>query len=169
MCSFLNFSHMTAILRVKSYYCFEIGIPHKLCPIAHARGDARVKAAVHRVVWSVFVYITLSMEVGEGGKKVKRKPNYRDEEIVCLIEGISNKKEILMSKLQSVVTNEKREVWREITANVNSLGVAQRTEEDLKKKWKDLKSAVLNSLRDQKRREVDRQADLRHMPTSSWM
>ena len=31
-----------------------------------------------------------------------------------------------------------------------SLGVAQRTEVDLNKKWKDLKSAVLKSLRDQK-------------------
>ena len=83
---------------------------------------------------------------------MKRKPNYRDNEIVCLIEGISNKKDILMTKLQSAVTNKKkREVWREITANVNSLGIALRTEEDLKKKWKDLKSAVLNSLRDQKK------------------
>ena len=31
-----------------------------------------------------------------------------------------------------------------------SLGVAQRTEVDLNKKWKDLKSADLKSLRDQK-------------------
>ncbi|KAK2158799.1 hypothetical protein NP493_628g01016 [Ridgeia piscesae] len=33
----------TAVLRVslKSYYRFETGIPHELCRIAHARGDAQ--------------------------------------------------------------------------------------------------------------------------------
>ena len=44
----------------------------------------------------MFVYIKLGMEVGEGGKrvekKVKRKPTCRDDEIICLIEGIGNKK-----------------------------------------------------------------------------
>ncbi|KAK2192795.1 hypothetical protein NP493_22g01020 [Ridgeia piscesae] len=57
----------TAVLRVslKSYYRFETGIPHELCRIAHARGDARVKAAVHRRSWSVFVYIKLGTEVSE--------------------------------------------------------------------------------------------------------
>ena len=32
------------------------------------------------------------------------------------------------------------EAWREIIAKVNVLGVAVRTEDDLKKKWRDLKS-----------------------------
>ena len=40
--------------------------------------------------------LKLGMEVGEGGKrvekKVKRKPTCRDDEIICLIEGIGNKK-----------------------------------------------------------------------------
>ena len=41
--------------------------------------------------WSVFVYIKRGVEVGEGGKKkVKRKPPCRDDEIICLIEGIGN-------------------------------------------------------------------------------
>ena len=57
---------------------FETGIPHQLCRIAHARGDAEGQSGVHRTSWSVFVYIKLGMEVGEGGKrvenKVKRKP-----------------------------------------------------------------------------------------------
>ena len=57
----------------------------------------RVKAPVHRTTWSVFVYIKLGMEVGEGGKRVqkkvnKRKPTCRDDEIICLIEGIGNEK-----------------------------------------------------------------------------
>jgi len=48
----------------------------------------------------VFAYIKLGMEVGEGGKRVekkaKRKPTCRDDEIICLIEGIGNGKSILM-------------------------------------------------------------------------
>ena len=89
------------------------------------------------------------MELNEGGKcldkKVKRKPNFKEEENVCLSEGINNEKHILMSKFQNSVTNKKkREIWRELTAKVNSFGVALRSEEDLKKKWKDLKSAALN-------------------------
>ena len=44
----------------------------------------------------MFVYIKLGMEVGEGRKrvenKVKRKPTCRDDEIICLIEGIGNNK-----------------------------------------------------------------------------
>ena len=72
----------------------ETRIPHEFCRIAHARGDARGQIGVHRTSWSVFVYIKLGVEVGEGGKrmekKVKRKPPCRDDEIICLIEGIGN-------------------------------------------------------------------------------
>ena len=71
-----------------------------------------VKAAVHRAASSVFVYVTLSMEV-------------------------SNK--------NNIPTRQNMEVCREPTANVNSLGVVQRIDED---KWKDLKSAVLNHATD---------------------
>ena len=82
----------------------------------------RVKAAVHRRTWSVFVYIKLGMEVSEGGKrvekKVKHKPTCRDDEIIFLIEGIGNEKSILMSKLQNSVTKNKKEVWREASSTL---------------------------------------------------
>ena len=42
------------------------------------------------------------------------------------------------------------EAWWEITAKVNALGVAVRTEDDLKKKWRDFKLAVLNTVQDLK-------------------
>ena len=67
-----------------------------MCRVEHARPDAEGQSEVHRTSWSVFVYIKLGMEVGEGGKrvekKVKRKPTCRDDEIICLIEGIGNNK-----------------------------------------------------------------------------
>ena len=40
------------------------------------------------------------------------------------------------------------EAWREITAKVNALCVAVRTEDDNKKKWRDFKLAVLNAVQD---------------------
>ena len=100
----------------------------------------RVKAAVHRTTWSVFVYIKLGTEVGEGGErvenKVKRKPTCRQ------------RKSILMSKLRNSVTNNKKGSLSrgELTAKVNSLGVALRTEDDLNKRGKILNLRSLNAL-----------------------
>ena len=114
----------------------------------------RVKAAVHRTTWSVFVYIKLGQEVGEGGKreekKVKRKPTCRDDEMICLIEGIDNEKSILLSKLQHSVTNKKKGSLArgELNAKVNSLGMALRTEDDLNKKGKILNLRCLNVIRE---------------------
>ena len=71
------------------------GFPTNCAALRTRAVTQRVKA-VHRTSWSVFVYIKLGMEVGEGGKrvekKIKRKPTCRDDEIICLIEGIGNKK-----------------------------------------------------------------------------
>jgi len=40
------------------------------------------------------------------------------------------------------------EAWREITAKVNALGVVLNIGDVLKRKWKTLKSAVLNAVGD---------------------
>ena len=57
----------------------------------------------------------------------KRKRNFREDEILCLVEGIADEKVVIMSKLQSLVTNKKKEkeVWREITAKVTAFGVGK--------------------------------------------
>ena len=116
--------HIVGLLRVslKSYYRFETGIPTNCAALRTRAVMHRVKAAVHRRTWSVFVYIKLGTEVSEGGKrvekKVKRKPTCRDDEIIFLIEGIGNEKSILMSKLQNSVTKTKKEVWREVSSTL---------------------------------------------------
>ena len=95
------------------------------------------------------------MEIGEGGKRVqkqvKRKPTCRDDEIICLIEGIGNEKSISMSKLEHSVTNKKKGSLArgELTAKVNSLGMALKTEDDINKKGNILHLRSLNTLRDQ--------------------
>ena len=64
----------------------------------------------------------------------KRKANFTVREIGVLVEGIAAEKWTIMSKLQSSLTvKRKRDVWRQITANVNALGVANRTELDINK------------------------------------
>ena len=67
---------------------------------------------------------------------------FRADDILCLVEGIANETVVIMSKLQSSITNKKKEVWREITAKVTAFGVALRTEDDIKKKWKDLRPTI---------------------------
>ena len=92
--------------------CSQHGFPTNCAALRMRAVTPMVKAAVHRAASSVFVYVTLSMEV-------------------------SNK--------NNIPTRQNMEVCREPTANVNSLGVVQRIDED---KWKDLKSAVLNHATD---------------------
>ena len=57
----------------------------------------------------------------------KRKPNFREDDILCLVEGITNETVVIMSKRQSSITNQKKkEVWREINAKVIAFGVVVR-------------------------------------------
>ena len=80
-------------------------------------------------------------------EKVKRKPTCRDDEIICLIE--VNEKKYFDEQVKKFGSKQKREVGREFTAKVNSLGVALRTEDDLNKRGKILNLRTLNALRDQ--------------------
>jgi len=62
-------------------------------------------------------------------------------------------KDIIHSKLQSTVTlRMKKEAWAKIAAGVNSRSSSVvRTEDDCKKKWKDMKSAMLKEKVEKKR------------------
>ena len=85
--------------------------------------------------------------------KRERKPNFSDTEMRYLLEGVQNEKDVIQCKLQSMLTLKmKKDAWSRITEGVNarSIGVV-RTEEDYKKKWKDLKSASLKDKLEQKR------------------
>ena len=92
--------------------------------------DARLVKASDMTLVLVYLSFIISMDVIEGAARggKKRKPNFREDEILCLIEGIANEKVVIMTKLQSSLTNKKKkEVWRDITAKVNAFGVALRT------------------------------------------
>ena len=54
-----------------------------------------------------------------------------------------------MGRFQTSITHTKKEALAHIAANVNACRVANRMVEDIEKKWNDLKSAALNSVRGQ--------------------
>lgn len=90
---------------------------------------------------------------GAGASKRERKANYNDDEIRCLLEAIGEEREAILSKLcNSVTLRTKKEAWGRVVRAVNGISKdGVRTEDDLKKKWKDLKSGALREQADQKK------------------
>ena len=82
------------------------------------------------------------MASGEGSRK-PRKHNYSASEIPILTQKVEDNLAILSSEFTNSVTNLKeKQVWWEITASVNSVGVVKRTETEVREKWKNLHSAA---------------------------
>ena len=78
------------------------------------------------------------MASGEGSRK-PRKHNFSALEISILTETVEEN--FLQSKFTNSVTNlKKKQVWLEITAAVNAVGVDKRTETEVHEKWKYLHS-----------------------------
>ena len=86
-------------------------------------------------------------------KKRDRKANFTDVEVRCLLEALGEEKEIINSQLQGAMTaRRKREAWERILTKVNAVSTrASRTLEEVKRKWKDLKAAVLKEQASQKK------------------
>ncbi|XP_048589691.1 myb/SANT-like DNA-binding domain-containing protein 4 isoform X2 [Nematostella vectensis] len=75
--------------------------------------------------------------------KRKRKPNFSQRELNVITESVETKKDILQSKFTNNLTNQmKQKVWLDITAKVNAVGVAYRTVEEVRVKWKALFSVA---------------------------
>jgi hypothetical protein len=78
-----------------------------------------------------------------------RKPNFSEKEIRTLLEELSLEVSVLFSSLSPSISQKRKNViWGNICTSVNSCGVANRTTQDLKDKWKGLKVAALNRQRD---------------------
>ena len=87
------------------------------------------------------------MASGEGSCK-PRKHNFSTSEISILTEKVEENLAILQSKLTNSVTNLKeKQVWSEITAAVNAVGVDKCTETEIREKWKNLHSAAKREFR----------------------
>ena len=74
-------------------------------------------------------------------KARKRKPNFSVGEIAIITEYVGKNLNIIQSKLMNNITNKaKKEMWEEITREVNAVGQASRSVQEVKDKWKNLHS-----------------------------
>ena len=74
-------------------------------------------------------------------KARKRKPNFSVSEIAIITEYVGKNLHIMQSKLTNNITNKaKKEMWEEITREVNAVGQASRSVQEVKDKWKNLHS-----------------------------
>ena len=76
-------------------------------------------------------------------KARKRKPNFSVSEIAIITEYVGKNLHIIQSKLtnsNNITNKAKKEMWEEITREVNAVGQASRSVQDVKDKWKNLHS-----------------------------
>ena len=73
----------------------------------------------------------------EENKKRNRKANFTVAECSVILEEAEKNIDVIKSKFSNAITNkEKTEVWRSITSKVNSLGVCERSVQEIKDKWR---------------------------------
>ena len=83
------------------------------------------------------------MASGDEKSRKPRKHNFSASEVSVLTEKVEENLQILQSKLTNSVTNQKKKnVWTEITAAVNAVGVEKRTVAEVREKWKNLHSSA---------------------------
>ena len=73
----------------------------------------------------------------------KRKMNFSVSEINKITEKVEQNIDIniIQSKLTNSITNKRKQgIWASITAEVNANGVAERSVQDIKDKWKNMSS-----------------------------
>uniref|UniRef100_A0A8W8LPF5 Myb/SANT-like DNA-binding domain-containing protein n=1 Tax=Magallana gigas TaxID=29159 RepID=A0A8W8LPF5_MAGGI len=89
-------------------------------------------------------------------KIAKRKPNWSNEEIEVLVQGVTDNIRLIKGKFTPSITNEaKNRCWVEITSQVNAVNCSNFEREvcDVKKKWQDLSSQI-------KKREAEKRRGL---------
>ncbi|XP_050691561.1 myb-related transcription factor, partner of profilin-like [Eriocheir sinensis] len=81
---------------------------------------------------------------------LKRRPNFSNEELLVLIREVTDRKTMLLGKLDSTrVTREgKNMAWLAVLEAVNAVGVTRRTEDEVKKKFRDFRSFVKKKVAD---------------------
>ena len=84
--------------------------------------------------------------------KRDRKANFTADELRCLLEGIGEERALVLCKFSNSITaKSKKDAWGRILRAVNGCGNCVRTEDELKKKWKDMKAGALREESDQKK------------------
>lgn len=87
--------------------------------------------------------VSPSSQMQQGKQRRPRKTNWSDSEITVLTERVEEKLDLIRSKFSDSVTNgNKNAAWREIAEAVNAVGVAYRTVQEVRDKWKNMTSAA---------------------------
>ena len=67
--------------------------------------------------------------------------NFTENEIKKIVDGVDEHQKVLLSKFSERVTNTKKHAsWKDIPSRVNAGSQCNRTVDDVKKKWEDVKS-----------------------------
>ncbi|XP_046554329.1 uncharacterized protein LOC124263708 [Haliotis rubra] len=76
----------------------------------------------------------------------KRKRNFSTADIDIIVSGVESNFETLISSLTNTVTNNvKKKIWNDITTKLNATGDITRNEEEVRKKWTDMKACAKKS------------------------
>ncbi|XP_047468591.1 nuclear apoptosis-inducing factor 1-like isoform X2 [Penaeus chinensis] len=79
----------------------------------------------------------------EGPTQKKRRPNFSDEEMLALIEGVATKKNVVLGKLDNRITAQvKSNAWDSVTKEVNLVARVPRNVNEVRRKFTDLRAAV---------------------------
>lgn len=66
---------------------------------------------------------------GVPAAKKRRAANFTEEELILIVQGVAERKVVLLGPLPSVVTNKSKTLsWKAVTEAVNSVGRIQREE-----------------------------------------
>lgn len=75
--------------------------------------------------------------------KKMRRPRFTDTEILTLVEEVYSRAAVILGKLDSKITaDRKTKAWGEVAASVNAVGRAVRTADELRRKFKNLRTHV---------------------------
>ena len=95
------------------------------------------------MVFNMVSSVATVSQMQQGRQKQPRKTNWSDSEITVLTEKVEENLDLIWSKFSNNVTNAKKNAaWLEITEAVNAVGVAYRTVQEVRDKWKNLTSTA---------------------------
>ena len=101
------------------------------------------------MVFNMASSVATVSQMQQGKQKRPRKTNWSDSEITVLTEKVEENLDLIRSKFSNNVTNAKKNTaWLEITEAVNAVGVAYRTAQEVRDKWKNLTSTAKKELSD---------------------
>ena len=73
----------------------------------------------------------------------KRRPNFTKEEILAIVYGVIERKNLILGKFDTNVTAKVKAIqWQAITDSVNIVSPVRRNFEEVRKKFKDIRTHV---------------------------